>query len=253
MSLYFDDNVDVAPLVAGFPPGALPRQSAVGGLECAAVYSDSVPLIPESQWKQRIIDMTASGSFIGQRWKSNPKADFQNGYRFCWAYSLSMAVMAKRYSMGLPFVQLSPESLAESVGYRNKGNFLDVALTYAAKHGIASRLTVPQHNITGNWNPAYKDERQNYIPLEWWDLDGQNVWPSTVTALLSGDGGYAGYDWAGHAVFVDMLRIGHNGKIEVHTPNSHGPGQDWWLAGSRAVPSLGSFVIRSVTFSGDKP
>jgi len=251
MSLFFDDETEIAPMVAGFPPGALPRQTQVGGLECAAVYAEHVPLIPESEWKNRIADMAASGSFIGQRWKSDAKADYQNGTPLCHLYSLAQAVMAKRHAMGLPFVQLAPESGLGVNGYRLAGGYLDRDIEWAAVHGLCERSYVPMYsNKPNSWKAGWADNALNNIPLEWWDLDGQNVWASTVTALLSGDGCYVGYDWAGHAVFLDMLRVGTNGKIEVHTPNSHGPGQDWWLAGSKAIPSMGSFVIRSVTFSG---
>ena len=193
--------------------------------------------------------MTASGSFIGQRWKSDPKADFQNGLGFCWAYSLSQAAMSVRATMSQTFVQLAPESLAELTGYQNKGYYLDRALEYASANGIASRATVPQFKITkAQWDPKYTDDRQNYMPLEWYDLGGKDVWAETVTALLQGWGCYVGYAWWSHAVFLDMLRV-NNGKIEVHTPNSHGPGNDAWLSGSKAIPSLGSFVLRGMTLA----
>ena len=87
------------------------------------------------------------------------------------------------------------------------------------------------------------------MPQEWWDLGGNDVWAETVTALLQGWGCYVGYDWWRHAVFLDMLRV-NNGKIEVHTPNSHGPGNDAWLVGSKAIPSMGSFVLRGMTLAG---
>lgn len=233
----------------GFLAGALPRQTPVGGLACAPVFAEHVPIIPKSEWEPRIATANEKGLFIGHRWKSDPQADYQNGFGFCWAYSLSQAAMAVRAAQHQPFVQLSPESLAEDVGYRNRGNYLDSALEYAVANGIATRATVPQHRITeGQWKPEYKDERQNYIPTEWWDLGGQDVWAETVTALLLGYGCYVGYDWWSHAVFLDMLRV-NNGQIEVHTPNSHGPGQDAWLRGSRAVPSMGSFVLRVMTLA----
>lgn len=233
--------------IVGF--GALPRQTPVGGLAGVPVFAEHVPLIPESEWADRIRHMTENKLWIGDRWQSDPKADFQNGYGFCWAYSLAQSVMAVRAAQGLPFVQLSPESLAEDVNYRNEGNYLDSALAYAAKYGIATRATVPQHKIKeSQWNPAYKEERKLYIPLEWWDLGGQSVWKETVTALLMGHGCYVGLDWWSHAIWYDRLRIGSSGKVEVHTPNSHGPGEDVWLSGSKAVPSMGSFVPRSVTW-----
>jgi hypothetical protein len=229
--------------------GALPRQSQPGCLEGVPVYAEHFPLIPESEWLDRIKYMTESRLWIGDRWQSNPQADYQNGLGFCWAYSLAQAVMAVRRSQAQPFVQLSPESLAEDVGYANRGNYLDSALKYAASHGLASRATVPQHKIKeSQWNEAYRGERKKYIPLEWYDLDGNNVWAQTVSTLLSGFGCYVGYDWWGHAVWLDRLRVGSDGKIQVHTPNSHGPGNDTWISGKKAVPSLGSFVLRSVTW-----
>ena len=243
---------------AGFTAGALPRRSKVGELKirvgdemfAVPMFSKQVPLIPQSEWQSRIRAMEAAAAFIGQRWKSDTKADFQNGLGYCWAYSLAQSTMACRAAMGQNFVQLSAESLAQCVGYRNRGYYLDDALKYAAENGIASRLYVPQHKISKDqWDAGYLDDRQNYMPAEWWDLGGADVWAETVTALLLGYGCYVGYDWWGHAVFLDRLRIGTNGKIEVHTPNSHGDGNDAWLAGNRAIPSMGSFVLRSVTYT----
>jgi len=251
MSLRIDDNTDISGVNApgAFPAGALPRQTDIGGIACAPVFAEHVPIIPESEWKPRIADMTAKGLFIGQRWKSDVKADYQNGLGFCWAKSLAQAVMANRAAMGQPFVQLMGEGLAECVNYRNRGYYLDRALEYAAKNGIPTIATVPPLKISkSQWKPEYADERQNFIPLEWWDLGGTDVWAETITALLTGFGCYVGYDWWHHAVFLDMLRV-NNGKIEVHTPNSHGPGNDVWLAGSRAIPSMGSFVLRSTTLA----
>jgi len=235
----------------GFLAGALPRQTQIGELACAQVFAEHVPIIPESAWRDRIRYNTEHGLFMGQRWKSDPHADYQNGFGFCWAYSLAQACMAVRAAQGQTFIQLSPESLAEDVGYRNRGNYLDSALTYAAKNGIASRLYVPQHKITPTqWDKQYLEDRKWHIPTEWYDLGGKNVWAETVTALLLGFGCYVGYDWWGHAVFLDMLRINDRGEIEVHTPNSHGPGNDAWLRGSRAIPSMGSFVLRAMTYVG---
>ena len=229
--------------------GALPRQTQPGGIMGVPMMAEKVPLIPESEWPDRIRHMTANKLWIGDRWKSDPQADYQNGFYYCWAYSLSQAAMAVRAAQGQKFVQLSPESLAEDVNYRNAGNYLDSALAYAAKNGIATRATVPQHKIKeSQWDAAYKQERTIYIPSEWWDLDGRDVWQSTVTALLLGYGCYVGLDWWSHAVWYDRMRISDRGAIEIHTPNSHGPGEDVWLSQSKATPGMGSFVLRTVTW-----
>jgi len=126
--------------------GALPRQTQPGGIVGVPMMVEKVPLIPEAEWPDRIRHMTANKLWIGDRWKSDPQADYQNGFGYCWAYSLSQAVMAVRAAQGQKFVQLSPESLAEDVNYRNAGNYLDSALEYAAKNGIATRATVPQQD-----------------------------------------------------------------------------------------------------------
>jgi hypothetical protein len=232
---------------AGYETGALPRRTEVGELACAAVYD--VPLIPESEWMDRTKEMIANKAFIGDRIQFDPKAHFQNGLKYCWGYSLCQAVEAERVDMGLDFQLLAPESLAECVGYRNQGYYLDGAIEYAAKNGISRRLYVPQHKINpSQWDGKYKDDRANFKPLEWWDLDGRDVWAKTVSVLLAGKGCYVGLDWWGHAVFYDRLVI--DGKrIGAHTPNTHDAGNDVNLFGSKAVPSMGSFAIRSCTFS----
>lgn len=253
MSLYITDynfaDVVAEGRQAGFAAGALPRQTQIGELACAPVFAEHIPLIPQSEWANRIQAMTASGGFIGQRWISDASADYQNGLSYCWAYSLAQAAMAVRHAMGQPRIQLAAESLAECVGYRNAGYYLDRALEYASTNGIASRAMVPKFKTNpSQWDQKYTDDRQNYMPLEWYDLGGKDIWAETVTALLSGWGCYVGYDWWSHAVFLDMLRI-KDGRIEVHTPNSHGAGNDAWISGSRAIPSMGSFVLRSMTLA----
>lgn len=253
MSLYIHDgNADsiVRQLAdEGRSCGALPRQTSVGGVACAAVLAEHMPLIPESEWLDRVKYCESNGIFIGQRWQGDPEADYQNGLNFCWGYSLAQEVMAVMAAKGMPRVQLAAESLAEDVGYRNAGNGLDSAIAYAAKYGIATRATVPQYKIDpSEWDPSYLTERQKYMPTEWWDLGGADLWAETVTMLMLGHGVYAAYPWWKHAVFLDRLRIGDNGRLEVHTPNSHGPGNDVWIGGSKAVPTWGAFVIRSMTF-----
>jgi hypothetical protein len=234
---------------AGIVNAAMPRETPIGGLECAAVYAEHVELIPESKWIDRTKAMTAAGGFIGDRIQFDPKAHFQNGLGFCWAYSLCEAVEAERVDSGLEFELLAPESLAELTGYRNRGYYLDRALEYAAKNGIARRQFVPQYKLSPQqWQAGWEQDRANFVPLEWWDIGGKDVWAETVTILLSGKGCYVGLDWWGHAVFYDRLVLDGN-RLGIHTPNSHGPGQDVNLFGSKAIPSMGSFGVRSVTWS----
>jgi hypothetical protein len=247
-----DDNapeiLTASEALVGSPPGYIPRESNIGDIEGVGVYADAFPLIPESEWVDRIKYMTSVGGFIGQRWQPDPKASFQNGFGWCWAYSLTQALEGARAKMGFEFVQLSPESLLELVNYRNAGYYCDKALDYAKKYGIAERRLVPQYSQNPKQWGDYRDNAKNYVPLETWDGGAKNIWAETITALLSGDGCYVGLNWWSHAVWYDGLVLNGN-KIGVHTPNSHGPGQDATLFDSKAVPSE-MFVIRSATFTG---
>lgn len=253
MTLIIDDSnwqqIAEESVAAGFLAGALPRQTQVGELECARVFAEEMPLIPESEWIPRTKEMIANRAFVGDRIQFDPQTHSQNGLPYCWAYSLCQAVETEIVLCGLPFQLLAPESLGEDVGWRSRGNYLDSALQYAATNGIARRQFVPQHVINPNqFNAEWKNDRKNFVPLEWWDLGGRDVWAETVTALLSGKGCYVGLDWWSHAIFYDRLVLDGN-RLGVHTPNSHGPGNDVNLFGSKAIPSMGSFAIRSVTFN----
>lgn len=234
---------------AGWPAGAIPREKdGRKPLKVGHPLSEDMRLIPENEWEDRIKYMTTNKMWIADRIKFNPKDHYQNGLGYCWAYSLAQAVEAERVRGGQDFQLLAPESLGEDVRWRNAGNYLDSAIQYAAKNGIARRQLVPQHELNSNrFDPQWKEDRKNFVPLEWWDLGGNKVWAQTVTALLSGFGCYVGLDWWSHAVFYAKLVLDGK-KIGVWTPNSHGEGEDVILYGSRAVPSMDSYVLRSVTF-----
>lgn len=256
MSLFIDDNnfqeVVDASVAAGFEAGALPRQTQIGELACALVFSEHIPIIPPEEWVPRIKDMQAAGGFIGQRFQPDPKAHYQNGTPLCWAFSLGEAIEGVIVSMGQPYRLLAPESILGVCNYRKQGFYLDRALEWVAEHGMARREFVPQMYSSNprEWKQGWEQDALNNVALEWFDLGGKDVWAETVTALLSGFGCYVGYDWWSHAVFLDQLAVNDKGQIVVHSPNSHGPGNDVWLTGNKAVPSMGSFVLRSVTYSG---
>jgi hypothetical protein len=247
-----DDNaLDIASQTAQeHPPGCAEdgtfRSEPIGTY--SGIYGDAFPLIPESEWVDRIQYMNGIKGFIGQRWQPDPAASYQNGYSWCWAYSLTQAVEGARAGMDQPFVQLAPESLLELVGYHNKGYYCDKALAYAKEHGIAERRLVKQYSERPKDWGDYRTNAKMYCPTETWDGQKSQMWAETVTALLSGFGCYVGYDWWSHAVFLDGLVLDGT-KIGVHTPNTHGPGKDATLFGSKAVPSE-MFVIRQATYTG---
>jgi len=233
----------------GGKPGALPRQTAIGGLWCASrVFAEDVPLIPESQWKDRIA--AKQGKWIRQKWeRQKPKIKYQNGLRYCWAYSISQCCEALRAKSNQPYVELGPESLGGMVDFENAGGCMDTAIQYAADHGIACRAMIPEHCLDStDFAVGWEQNALKHAPTEWWDLGAKDVWAETVSALLADFPIYVGLDWWGHAVMYDELQI-IDGEICAHSPNTHGEGQDVILRGSQKIPSMGSFVPRVITFS----
>jgi len=233
--------------------GCLPRQTAYGGVLCAPPASEHIRPLPESEWKDRIRGM--QGRFIGDLMRSAkiPCKD-QGRLNYCWAYSLAACIEALRLTEGQPYVELAGESLAGDVAYRNAGNSLDSALAYAAEHGLSERVAVPAYSLrTSEWQQGWKTDALLHRPLEWWDLDGEQVWAQTVTALLCGLPVYVGLAWWGHAVMYTGLAIASDGEIVPEFRNSWGSdyGDDGYaqLSGRHKVPSRGSFVPRAATFS----
>ncbi len=254
MSIRIDDDNALEILTQSQADGFLPgwnsddqkfRSEPIGIY--SGVYVEAFPLIPEGEWVDRIKYVSSAGGFIGQRWQPDPQAHFQNGYGWCWAYSLTQAVEGTRAGAGMSFMQLAPESLLELVNYRNQGYYCDRALAYAKEHGLAERSLVPQYSQSPSKWGDYRNNALAYKPDETWDGGGKDMWAETVTTLLCGNGCYVGYNWASHAVFLDGLVLDGN-KIGVHTPNTHGPGKDWTLFGNKAIPSE-MFVIRSTTYA----
>jgi len=235
---------------AGFLPGAFPRESQIGELACAAVFSEAVPIIPQSEWAPRIKHATDNGLFIGQRWVSDANADYQNGTPLCHLYSLAQAIMAVRGAQGQSRIQLAAESGLGATGYRMQGGYLDKDLAWVSEHGMAAREFVPKYsNNPREWKAGWEQDALKHITLEAYDLGAHDVRAETISALLMGFGCYVGLSAFRHAVFYDMLAVSASGEIAFHAANTHGPGNDWWLTGKKAVPDLASFVIRSVTLS----
>jgi hypothetical protein len=233
---------------------SMPSRVPVGGLQCASrIYADEIPLIPEVEWKERIEEKTAKKSWPQDRYDAfNPKLQYQNGLPYCWAFSLAQAVEIKRALNNLPYIQLGPESLGGSVGWRSAGNYLDAALEWAAKYGIAPRSMVPEHSRTpSRYDPQWETARALFKPEEFWDGnrgDREHRFAQMVTMLLSDEcAPYIGLNWWSHAVVYSKLVI-ERGEICPYTPNSHGEGQDRILSGSRKYPD-DLYGIRTVTLS----
>lgn len=247
-----DDNyqqiTEEAETLGGFPPGAIPRESSVGELEGVPVFAEQIELLPESKWLDTTKETLASGRFIGQRVSLDANKDYQNSFPTCWAKSLAQAMTALMQAVGVN-VQLQGESLIGVTGGRVQGYYLDKALLWLLRHGIASDEYVPLGEYNQRkWRAGWEQNAQQFMPLEGFDGGARDVWAETITGLNAGLGGYLAYNWARHALFADGLVI-DGSKIGVHCVNTHGPGNDWTLYGKKAIPDE-IYFLRAGTLPG---
>jgi hypothetical protein len=226
---------------------AMTRQSECGKLSYARPYAEVMELIPPSQYESRFNAMI--GRFARQRWERfNPIHQNQGPNPLCWAYSLAQHFEAVRAKMGLPYVQLAPESILGCNGYRNIGGFLDRALEWVSSNGMAPRSLVPQYAINPNtWNPEYKSAALNVVPLERFDLGTVDMWAECMTALLNGDSIYLAYDWLAHAMCGMELQKKGN-EYGLWFPNTWKPEDTMLVFGQKKVPSE-AYVVRAATYS----
>ena len=227
--------------------GAFPRRTQIGGLYGARPYADTQELIPESQYESRYQSLV--GKFARQRKEYfKPQLHNQGNHPLCWCFSLAQHLESVRANMMLPYVQLAPESIAGTYGFRDQGGALDDAISYIQSHGVAPRSMVPIYNLKPtSWPAGWEQESLNCVPLEIFDLGTKDMYSECMTALLNGESIYFGINWLAHAMnFEEIQKVG----IEYcfWTPNTWGQGQDMLLSGRKKIPD-DAFVVRQVTYA----
>lgn len=185
----------------------------------AGAPAKQFPLIPRSEWPDRISQMEKDKSRISDLivFDKLPVAN-QEYTLFCWAYSCCAAVKVMRAQQGQPYVSLSPESIAGPVnGYRNQGNYIARALQQVTTVGIASEQFVPHLTIEASgFKSGWKDNAALHRAEEFWDLgDNQDglMTDRILTCLFNRFPVPTNYQWWGHSVLaVDpwMRKAGRN-------------------------------------------
>jgi hypothetical protein len=206
---------------------------AMGARPYEAVYPDT---IPRDEWHDRIEEMRANEAMPSQKWYKNkvPKKS-QNGFNFCWNFSLASWLEMTRLQQGLEYVRLSGTCLGELVNWRNRGYYLMQALNYAMKNGLCEERFASDKTINPrNFDPQWKENRGLYLPLEYTDT---RTVDQKVSLVLRGEAGYIAYDWWRHALCAAGLRNAPEKKygLEWEVINSHNDGIII-LDGDRGVP-----------------
>jgi len=212
-------------------------------------------VIPRSAWQSLIL--ANQGKMLSDLIKQDGiKCKDQDGLNYCWGYGSTETVEVLRSVEHLPYVELSPESVAGPiVNWRNVGGFAEDACSQLNNFGACatSFMDAPNSLRHTSWKEGWEANallhkiEHSYVDIGSFD--------ELVTACLNRIPCAVGLDWWGHLVMIVDAVILPDGTIGVMGRNSWGA--DWPNAGdggwftlseSKAQPS-GAFGPRVVTLS----
>ena len=203
------------------------------------IFQGGKPLgrtIPRSVWHDRI--QAGQGTFLSDLLKHEkiPAKD-QNGLGYCWVYGSTRAVEVQRAIAGLPFRDLSPESVGgPCTGWRNRGGYASEALDQLQSAGAceSSFMDAPHSLHPHRWKTGWQENAKLHEALQWYDI-GQSF-DEVITCLLERIPVAAGLDWWGHLVcFLDPVIL-PDGSVGVLFQNSWGV--DWPTVGANGFATL---------------
>lgn len=243
--------------------GGEPRDYGVQPMELFA-SADMIPLIPKSEWRARIEELDREEAQVDHvilraRAKGRFKDLNQNPFNFCWAHSVTHAVMASREIANLPPVALSAFGLVHLAdparAQGNRGGWCGLAAQAAREKGIPSQATYPQGKVKQSLNEAIlEDAKKHLVTEDFVDLQ-KPVWfqnlsfEAVASCLLTGRPCAVDFNWWSHSVCAVKLVEVEAGSFGIVIDNSWGLA--WGdqgrgiLRGSRAIPD-GAIAINTV-------
>lgn len=194
----------------------------LGSHECAA--AGRIKIIPEVEWKERIIEMEAKGQTaldLLETYKMPPL--HQGRTKSCWAQAVTDAAHFAQADAGGPVVRLSTGSTAGPIkGYRNRGGNCIEAAKRGAEFGICRASLWPENANTDRrlWTPETEADAAQHKILEWDDMKSRD-WAEFVSTLLTPGRtvAYCNYSMS-HAVLAIKLIYNSRGQLGVLTRNS---------------------------------
>jgi hypothetical protein len=220
-----DNNPNLLYPPVGLTKGREPRDySKQPFLSMGGSAPFDLPLIPRSEWPDRIADMERTKSRLSDivLQAGIPSLD-QNGTNYCWCNAVVTALETVRCVMGLPYVQLSSASVAAPIkGYRNQGGWGGEALEYMVAHGVAAASLWPPNAIDKSRDNAESQaNRVLHKITEWYDLEARSF-DQMMTCLFNRLPVPIGLNWWSHEVCaMDPVMISA-GKFGVRIRNSWG-------------------------------
>lgn len=258
-TVIYDDSTNFVEIPADRARGLVPRDYGaypVGYLGATAPPFD-MPLIPRSEWKDRLATLKAAKAQLsdirnsGMLGRPIPSRD-QNGRGYCWAHSSVSACLLVRAANHQPYSDLSAYAVACIIkNYRDQGGWGSESLEWIASNGVPSSATWPQQGTQRSLDtPAMRVEARRHRVTEWMDFDPSDpeYVDQFVTCLLLNIPVVSDFNWWGHSVCtmdlvdIDPSATGRNLVASLQTRIWNSWGDSWSdngtgiLKGRKALP-----------------
>lgn len=222
----------------------------------------NLPLIPRSEWSDRIKEGEATKSFLthvrrrANNGKPIPSLD-QNQKGYCWAHSATMACIMSRAKMNQPYKRLSAFMVACILkNYRDEGGWGALALDFITENGVPTVETWPEKSMSrSNDNAAMRADAAlhkvlaGYVDIDHQVFDRNLTVDQVMTLLLCRIPVIGDFNWWGHSVcLLDPVEIeaGSFGPRGINSwTDSYGDLGEFVLQGRKAVTD-GAVAPRSI-------
>lgn len=190
--------------------GKIPRDWTKRPLGClAAAPKFDLPLIPRSEWADRIEEMEKTKTRLSDiAYQVDLKCCDQDSTSNCWANAPVYCLMLLRAVQGLPTVYLSPAFIATTLSRYGGGMGIDAVEVLAEKG--APPVDIYGANANRKSITAEVTEAASHFKLtEWWDIPDRND-DAVMTCLLNRIPVTVGLNYWSHEVsYIDPVKTGN--------------------------------------------
>lgn len=239
--------------------GTLPRREPYGTLSFASV--PNIQPIPWEEMPDRIADQERNKSSLWHIWRDSKIGVLnQQQTNFCWAFASVAGLMLQRELEGLPYLHLSPSSVACPItGFRNVGGYPEEACKFMVDNGVATTDFVPETTVDrSDFKVGWKESASCNRVTEWLDVGADAQMQNTM--LLLNFPLICAHNWWGHAI-KHLRLIDRNISMAASNPlrygriflnswsESYGDGGCGTLEGNRAIADT-AYGIQQAKFAG---
>ena len=182
------------------------ERTPYGSIE--GVPGGEVPSIPMEEWPDRIADLERNKATLKDLWLDSPIGILNQGdFPFCHGFAACEAILIQRVKEGLPYVELSPSSIAAPVtNYKKAGAWIGRDLKQIVNVGAAPATLIPMLTYQKKDFPAgWELEAAKYKVSEFAELRPRDF-QQQGSALLQGIAVSVGQNFWSHAVLQLCVR-----------------------------------------------